>query len=600
MINYVSANAVQKFRELKARHVERDITNERVAQVRRGNVDEVLPGVFPQNWSKPVVANVLDTTARQLAETLARLPQIECVTANTTTDASKKFAAKKTKIAHYYVDHSRLKAQFLSGADWFFTYAAMPIIVEPDFEASCPVMRVDNPRGAYWDMDLRGRVTLYAKCWMEPVGQLCAKFPELAKVIEGENKDPFHKVSPTQTLEVVKLYTAKKIFLMLPDRKGVVLSSAPNPLGRVPVEIAERPKWDDENRGALDDVLWIYLAKARVAAYQLEAVHKSVRAPIAVPNDMDTIAFGDDAIIRTDEPDKVRRVNLELPQSPLVENATLDAELSAGTRVPKAATGQVDASIITGQGVEALAGAFSTQIGAAQELIGDCVRRAIRMCFELDEKLWPNQKKTVNGTAYGAPFTETYQPSKDIKGDYSVSVTYGFTAGMDANRALVFLLQMRGDQAIDRDTLQRNLPFDVDIEQLQRQIDTEQFEDALKQGVFAYITNAPTMAMQGMGDPLEAFQRVAAIVKARNKGDTITDAIIKAFEPPEQPAAASPEEQALEQMLAAGGGGPAPEEASPYGFMGEGGSPDLQMMLAGLTSSGRPNLQANVSRRMPA
>lgn len=598
MIEYLNGSAVQAYRDLKQRHAYRDITNSQVSEVRRGNVDAVLPGVFPSNWSRPVVANVLDTTARQLAETLARLPQIECVTANTTSDAAKKFAAKKTKLAHYYVNHSRLKSQFLSGADWFFTYGAMPVIVEADFEASCPIMRIDNPVGAYWDLDLRGRVKLYAKAWVEPVASLCAKFPEAAGVLRPK-QDPFSKTNPNASLEVVKLYTPSKTVLMVPEREGLVLASAPNPLGRVPVEIAERPKWDDENRGALDDVIWIYLAKARMAAYQLEATHKAVRAPIAVPDDMDQLALGDDAIIRTNEPEKVRRVNLELPQSPLVENATLDAELSAGTRVPKAATGQVDASIITGQGVEALAGAFSTQIGAAQELIGECLRRSIEMCFEFDEVLWPNLKKTVNGTAHGAPFSETYVPSKDIKGDYSVSVTYGFTAGMDANRALVFLLQMRGDQAIDRDTLQQNLPFDVDIEQLQRRIDTEQIEDALKQGVFAYITNAPMMAAQGMGDPVEAFQKVAEIVKARNKGETITEAVIRAFKPKEQPAA-SPEEQAIQQMLGQAGGGPAPEEPSPYGFMGEGGSPDLQMMLASLSSTGKPILQSAVSRRMPA
>lgn len=62
------------------------------------------------------------------------------------------------------------------------------------------------------------------------------------------------------------------------------------------------------------------------------------------------------------------------------------------------------------------------------------------MCFELDEKLWPNTVKQIRGTANGTPFEETYRPRKDIAGNHQVDVTFGFAAGMDPNRALVFLL----------------------------------------------------------------------------------------------------------------------------------------------------------------
>src|SRR5690349_22512705 len=118
---------------------------------------------------------------------------------------------------------------------------------------------------------------------------------------------------------------------------------------------------------------------------------------------------------------------------------------------------------------------------------------------------WPGLRKTVNGNISGAPFTETYVPAKDIKGDYSVSVTYGMTAGMDPNRAIVFLLQLRADGSLDRDTMQRQLPFDVDVEDLQRRIDIEQIEDALKQGLFGLLANAPSLGMQGI-DPLQTLQ----------------------------------------------------------------------------------------------
>jgi hypothetical protein len=179
---------------------------------------------------------------------------------------------------------------------------------------------------------------------------------------------------------------------------------------------------------------------------------------------------------------------------------------------------------------------------------------------------------------------------------------------MDPNRALVFLLQMRGDQAIDRDTLQRQLPFDIDVEQLQRKIDTEQVEDAVKQGLLAVVAAAPSMALQGGPDPRLVLRQAAEVIKLREKGTPIADAVLKAFEVAQEEA---PQPNPADLLGAAfgapaeatgmGGGAPVDQEAlASQPQLGPGGSPDLSMMLAGLTSGGQPNLQAYVSRRMPA
>jgi hypothetical protein len=332
-----------------------------------------------------------------------------------------------------------------------------------------------------------------------------------------------------------------------------------------------------------------------MAVYGLEAADKAIRAPLAVPDDVNQISFGADALIRTSEPDKVRRVPIELPNSSLIEQQVLDKEIADGSRVPAARRGDVDASIITGRGVDALTAIYSTQIATAQDVVGDALRRAIGIAFELDETYWPEIRKTVTGVASGAPFSESYKPSKDIAGDYTVSVTYGMTAGMDPNRAIVFLLQLRADQAIDRDTMQRMLPFEVDVEQLQRRIDVEQINDALKQGVFSLLANVLMLGQQGI-DPLQTLQRAAQIIKDRVIGKPFHEAVLEAFTPEEQPAAGDPLAQMMQQL---GGGGPT-QQPGDTSWMGAGAAPDVSMVLAGLTPGGNANLQANVSRRIPA
>ncbi len=55
----------------------------------------------------------------------------------------------------------------------------------------------------------------------------------------------------------------------------------------------------------------------------LEAAEKSVQAPLALPNDVQELAFGPDAVLRSQNPQLIRRVGLELPNAAFTEQAVL-------------------------------------------------------------------------------------------------------------------------------------------------------------------------------------------------------------------------------------------------------------------------------------
>lgn len=614
-----------KYDELKTISMARDNRHAQIAEGRAGNIQKVLPGVFPDTWPQPIVANVIDNTAKELAQVLAALPSIDCLPQKAGSGAAKERAAKQTKVALGYVDHSRLRRQMQAGADWYWTFAAMPIVTEPDMKAKMPCMRIDNPRGAYWLTDAYGNVTLYAKEWKESVASLAAKFPALYDHIYQTYEDTTRwgrvkrkevKSSPGDLLTVVRLYTDKHIYMWLPEREDCILTTAPNVLGRVPVEIAEFPKWDDESRGAFDQVLWVWLAHNRMALLNMEAVKEAVQAPIVAGEDVQKIPFGPGAVMRAREPDKIKRLGLDIPQSAVFETQALQMELQQGLN-RQASASNFDASIVTGRGVEALNGVFSSAVKAAQDNTGEALRRSIQNCFEMDEILWPTQQKTVSGMASGAPFSETYTPAKDIKGNYVCSVTYGAMAGLDPNRALVYGLQLRGDRAIDRATLQRMQPMELDIEGLNRDINLERLDDAALAGVEGLAANLPMLAQSGQVDVAPGLAALAKIRKAVRDGQPPGEALEDAFTPEEKETAQamSPEQQMLAQLeaeAAAGGGGGAPPgappgaaPAGPEGAMPDGGpgampTPDtMQMLLAGLTGGGNANLQANVSRFIP-
>ena len=257
-------------------------------------------------------------------------------------------------------------------------------------------------------------------------------------------------------IEMIRYYDKDQSALYLPSRNHFVLSQTPNPIGKMMVVIAKRPSPDGELRGQFDDVLGIQLLRNRFALLAMEAAEKSVQSPIVLPNDVQELQLGGDAVIRTANPQGVRRVELTIPQGAFTESQVLNEELRVGARYPESRTGNVKASIVTGEGVQALLGAFDTQVKSAQAIFTTALREVISLCFEVDEKIF-NVEKTIRGTDAGAPFAVTYLPAKDIKGDYSSDVRYGMLAGLNPAQGLIFMLQALGGKIIaDRKSTRLN------------------------------------------------------------------------------------------------------------------------------------------------
>ena len=267
---------------------------------------------------------------------------------------------------------------------------------------------------------------------------------------------------------------------------------------------ASQPRSVNDTIGSYDDVLAVQVAKARFALLSLEAATKSVQAPTALPMDVQEINLGPDATLRSATPEKIRRVSLDLPQGVFAQQAVLDQEIRNGARYPETRTGNSDASVITGRGVQALGAGFDSQIKAAQTVIAHGLGALFSKAMKMDETLWPNDEKTIRGNSNGTPYELKYTPTKDIKGDHTINVQYGLMAGLQANQALVFGLQARGDKLISRSFLRTQLPISFDPAEEEAKVDVEDLRDSMKEAFAAMAQAIPAMAQQGQaptGDP---------------------------------------------------------------------------------------------------
>jgi len=507
---------IAKVSRLQSKYAARDQRMRDVLSVRQGDISKVYPAMFSEEYPKPLVANFVDVAARDLAEVMAPLPSFNCAATNMVSDSARKSADTRTRIANYYISSSELQIQMYQGADWFNTYGMLPSIVEMDYETNNPRIRLLNPFGVYPELDRFGRFISITQVVNTDAESLAMQYPEFYNQIV--TKTQYASGSPYITM--VRYHDKDQDLIYLPDRNNLVLSNLPNAIGKCLARVAVRSSIDGEARGQFDDVLAVQLARARFAVLQIQAAEKSIQAPIAIPQDVQELALGPDAIMRSANsanPQAIRRVPLELPNGVFTESGVLERELRLGSRYPEVRSGNIDASVITGRGVQALQAGFDTQVRAAQAQFARLFTELTSLCFEIDEKIFGNMTKEIKGVDDGTPFNMKYVPSRDIRSEYGVDVRYGIMSGLNPNNAIIALLQMRSDKLVSRDYVRREIPMELNVTQEEQRVDIEEMRDSLRVAVAQYAQTIPALAAQGQ-DPSQIVSRIAEVIKGRQKG----------------------------------------------------------------------------------
>ena len=563
---------VAKAARIQTRYAARDQRMRDVLSVRQGDISKVYPSMFSEDYPKPLVANFVDVAARDLAEVMAPLPSFNCSATNMVSDTQRRAADMRTRIANYYVTSSDLQIQMYQGADWFNTYGMLPAMIEMDYETNNPRIRLLNPFGVYPEMDRFGRTVSLVQVVTTDAETLAAQYPEYATQIMPHNR--WQQGSPSVSL--VRYHDKDQDLIFLPERQNLILANVPNPVGKCLANVAMRSSLDGEARGQFDDILSVQLARARFAVLQIQAAEKSIQAPIAIPQDVQELALGPDAIMRSANPQGIRRVPLELPAGVFTESGVLERELRLGSRYPESRSGNIDASVVTGRGVQALQAGFDTQVKAAQAQFARLFQELTSLCFEVDEVVFGNMTKTIKGTDDGTPYTMKYTPSRDIKGEYGVDVRYGIMSGMDPNRAIIALLQMRSDKLVSRDYVRREIPMELNVTQEEQRVDIEEMRDSLRVAVAQYAQAIPALASQGQ-DPSQIITRIADVIQGRQKGLQLETIIAKAFAP------VMPEQQVpVAGVAPAPASQPTPEQQSGAAPAAGQPQPDIAQLLASI------------------
>lgn len=609
--SFVTAPYVQHYFRLKTRNAERDSTHARLYNVRQGRMKDLYPDELASglDFEGVATANFIDGVAHDMGEGIAPLPSLACVSGRMETQADQKRAEIKNRIGDSFLRFSAMERAMYEVGDKYCTYGFAALAVEPDVDCKMPDIKWFDPRGSYYELDRKGKVIVFAHREMETVDNLCAQYPEYEAIIRSDPNDKLgqKQVPGDLKLEVVRWFDKTQVALFIPERRGLLLGMYQHKMSRCPVSVGLRPGNGDNPRGQFDDVVHVQVAKAIMASLALQAASDAVQSPTAIPMDVEQYSIGPNALIQTEHPEKIQKVAQNVPAAAFAEGQQLDAELRIGSRYPEARTGSVNASVITGKGVEALLGTFDSQIRGAQAIFKGMLQDIISMCFEMDETWWPHEQKTVSGTMSGASYEFKYTPAEAINGRWECTVTYGFASGMRPDQAIITMLQLEGAGLVAKGTTMQNLPFSIDPLVEQRRIDVEGSREALKQGLFAFMQSSGQMAAQGQ-DPTMIIELGMNFIKHLQNGDTVEDALDAAFQIQKQKAA----EEAAEQQppggapgapgAPAGPGGPGdglPQGVAPgQAGLPPGGAPTTAQMISGMRGDASSPVNSAVIKRV--
>jgi hypothetical protein len=502
----------------------RDRRANAVRAVRNGDFDALNPDLFTDEWPRPTVANLVDIYARDMASAMAPLPSFNCASSITLKPGAQKFADKRTKIVNNYIRHSNLAAQMQGFADSFNCYGMGVFRIQPDFDDMMPRITVEDSSSTYVVWNQRLEVVIAVQQYQIDWYTLESNFP-----------DAINKVKVNRwgimggQVKVIRYEDANVCLAYLPDHGNCVLINYANPIGRPMIVAIPRPggsgNWQaGDIHGAYDDLIWPQLARHQLQMYAMEAADKAVRAPLVVPLDAIDLAIGPDAVWRTNQGiNSVGRVPLDVPQASFAAMQWLERDMQMGSGTPESRTGQTDASVITGRGIQELNAGYSATIAAAQTMFVLGLQQLVELCSLMDEKLF-DTRKSIRGSEHGVPYEVTYIPSKDIAGDYSVEIEYGFYAGLDPNRALIYILQALGAKIISTTTARRALDMGLNPEDEEQLIQMEDLRTSLLGAIAAHGTGRAADRNASGGDPTTPVMSYrSSVIKGLQDGDQLED-----------------------------------------------------------------------------
>jgi hypothetical protein len=432
---------------------------------------------------------------------------------------------------------------------WFADYSgggANAAFVWADFTLDpvdrVPVIHRIDPRHYYPITDAQGNMLECLVARRVHAYETVSRYPALEGVVNIDEAD----------LEEWFWFTKDRIRHVIADvspngRKhkiGLELLNIENDLGVVPVVELVRPSFDGERRGIHDQTIHIMRVQHHLMNLTIEKTEEDVYAPLMHYEAEDVETFGPGAQIRLRSPDGFVK---KVPNESRFDVKDLIGRLEEQARFqsvfPIQLTGDPGASIASNRAIQGSQGALNARLALAHKQFEWFMEKVSSLTLRFDE-VYCDGNKTIYGSQHDRKKPETYNPGRDVAGNYEVTRSYGIGAGSDPVNRETRLQMALAAELISKSTARDETDYIPDGLFEEKKIAAETMVAAVNMGL---------VAQAGQGDVMSALM----YFKLLNDPDlTMEEVLITFFE--EQQKAAAEAAQAAQQGPAGGAVPPGP------------------------------------------
>jgi hypothetical protein len=368
---------------------------------------------------------------------------------------------------------------------------------------------------------------------------------------------------------IYEYYDADGCWWVCPASR-TLLTYTPNLLSGPQFRVAKRFCFD-ELTGMGDSAIGVMANMVRLALLATIATEDSVMAGLDVVGELRGGKYirGRNAVNFFTPGTQVQRTNSRVPFEAFQQFDRLQDQLRLAVGHSRKDDGISPNSFVTGQGLQELSSSDGLEIREYFTVLTHFLQDIDSMRLEWLEKYYGDSTLNMFGVRAGAPFSETYVPSKDIAGNYQTRRVYGAMAGFDDATKIVTGLQLKQGKIIDAGTLREQIDGLENHQKIAERVLAEDAEDVL----FASLS-----ARAQQGDPLATQAAIGLLPEGKMK--ELLTTVFPPPPPPDQTAAAGAPPPA-DAVLPPGATAPPPA-----------GSGDVQSVLSRLAAGG--GVTANV------
>lgn len=275
----------------------------------------------------------------------------------------------------------------------------------------------------------------------------------------------------------------------------------------------------------------IEAALQKVLNQEIRATDKMIDGPIVGPkllgDKWNPVGYN---IVDTQSGEKVFMPQRMGPSSPLNTERVLGSLVGLArilNRNPESFQGGGDAS--SAKAVQTLqAGVRSTVEDILWAPFMNAFPRVFDNCLEMEQNLWPNERKTAQGTRSKQTFEVDYIPSVHLEG-YLGRIKIEPGMGLGGYQAKLDLMQHEQGGYISKQTLREMHPDIKNVQEETRRIEREQVEAFANAAFEALAASDPLTALKA------DFELMKQIQSGKSKFEAIQEVINKGLlEPPQQ------------------------------------------------------------------